>query len=53
MEICSQKLLATPCAAARLPWRTCSRWWIACFAKRLQCRLPDADAVLGLIGQRF
>ena len=50
MEICSQQLLATP---APLPdsWRACSRWWTRC-CKDAHCRLPDADAVLGLIGQR-
>jgi len=52
MEICSQKLLATP---APLPAVVADLQPLLdrMLCKEVQCRLPNADAVLGLIGQRF
>jgi eukaryotic-like serine/threonine-protein kinase len=52
MEICSQKLLATP---APLPPFLADLQPLVdrMLCKEVQCRLPHADAVLGLIGQRF
>jgi len=51
MEILSQHLLAQP---ARLPdpFADLQPLVDRMLAKEVQCRLPDADAVLGLIGQR-
>jgi serine/threonine protein kinase len=51
MEICSQHLLATP---APLPAEHADLQPLVdrMLCKEVQCRLPDADAVLGLIGQR-
>jgi serine/threonine protein kinase len=51
MEVLSQHLVAT---APRLP-ATLAAWQPLVdrmLAKEAQCRLPDADAVLGLLGQR-
>jgi eukaryotic-like serine/threonine-protein kinase len=52
MEICSQKLFATP---APLPACSADLQPLVnhMLCKEVQCRLPDADAVLGLLGQRF
>lgn len=51
-EVLAQRLLATP---ARLPDGYADLQPLAdrMLAREVQSRLPDADAVLGLIGQRF
>ena len=51
MEICSQQLLAAP-APLPAPVADLQPLVDPMLCKEVQCRLPDADAVLGLIGQR-
>jgi len=51
MEICSQQLLATP-APLPAPMADLQPLVDQMLCKDAHCRLPDADAVLGLIGQR-
>ena len=51
MEVCSQQLLATP-APLPAPMADLQPLVDQMLCKDAHCRLPDADAVLGLIGQR-